>query len=193
MTDGKAYRMAPAIFSALVLALIVISGCGGGGGPRFSDRESGVSMRLPEGWRQDGNMCFESRDWDVPSGAVFVMPLEGENLEDHAKTALENQVKMSEAFKGMADALNQMTGGQAAPEIDEAKKSLDTAFDPPKAVTVGGRSAFESVVTTPDITNLYVFIESGASVIEVSFRAETAKWAEYEPRFRAAVETMKIK
>jgi hypothetical protein len=124
---------------------------------------------------------------------VFVMPLEGEDLEDHSRTALENLVKQGEAFKGMADVLNKMTGGQAAAEIDEAKRSLETEFDPPKAVTVGGRSAFESVVRTPDITSLYVFIENGSSVIEVNFRAETAKWAEHEPLFRAAVETIGIK
>jgi hypothetical protein len=186
-------RTAARAFIAAAVVGLVAAGCGGGGGARFSDRESGVSMTLPEGWRQDGNMCFESRDSDVPSGVVFVMPLEGADLEGHATKALEDQVKMSEAFKGLVDVLDQATGGAASADVAEAKQSLDTKYDAPKAVTVGARKAFESVVRTPELTSLCLFIESGSSVVEVTFRAETARWDEYEPLFRAAVDSIKIK
>lgn len=183
------------ILSPVLLVLAVFSvGCGdGGGGPKFTDRESGLSMRLPEGWHAEGKRFFGTRDLDIPSGVVFVMEREGADLESHANTAMGNLVKMSEGMSSMVGLLGKLTGGEIQKEADEARKVLKTDLDGPRPVTIGGLAAFEAVIKKPDITSYIVFLDKGASVVEVTFTAETARWSEFEPLFRAAAQTIKLK
>ena len=184
------------ILSPVLLALVIVSvGCGdGGGGPKFTDRESGVSMRLPPGWRKgQGGTFYESAMRNDPFGMVTIHQLEGKSVEEYVKELIGSTASMEKGMQSLLGALDKPTGGQASSEIKEAKAGLQTETSPVTPITIGGHAAFEIVGRSTQFATYEVWFEKNGRGIQVFYRCYPDDWAKYEPLFRASAQTIELK
>lgn len=186
------------ILSPVLLALVIVSvGCGGGGGgggPKFTDRESGLSMRLPPGWKKGpGGTFYESAMRNDPFGMVTIHQLEGKSLEEYVKELIGSTAQMEKGMQSLLGALDRTTGGVASATIKEGQAGLQSETSPVTPITIGSHAAFEIVGRSTQFATYEVWFEKGGSGIQVFYRCYPEDWPKYEPLFRASAQTIKLK
>ena len=202
MTRERGASFVP--FFILALALAVFAGCGKGA-REFSLREIGFSMKLPAGWEQGvrgngryeidsgGNFFFENPHNPFPLGKVAATPLEGASFKEFVEKELQELEKSNAAQQDLTRLLNSATGGVASEEIKEGQKTSETAVISKNFRSLAGNEAVEITVGSARLTTLHVGIHHGDKVIIATFQAPKEEFAKYEPLFRKAIETVKIR
>ncbi|MEX0884976.1 MAG: hypothetical protein WD009_00925 [Phycisphaeraceae bacterium] len=78
-------RRAPHTAAAMLLGLVALAGCdGGGGGGRATYPDVGMVMQLPPGWSQDASGMHAQRGHrDDHHGMAYLAALEADSLDDH--------------------------------------------------------------------------------------------------------------
>ncbi len=192
-------RQTSFVLAVLLVGLALVTGCRKGGS--FKLRELGFSMRLPPGWKQgeprmaggyradrNGPFFFESAERDDPSGDVMGFPLEGDSLAEYVDRMLAEHEKLQALHVGLAKALDKVTGEPVSEELRQAQSRVISK----RPCTVGGLEAIEVVTEAPRST-LMLYLRRGNQVVIVTFGAERQEFSKYEPLFRQAAATIRIR
>jgi hypothetical protein len=176
---------------AIGLALVVLAGCGKGGNTLHISR-LGFSMRLPEGWKQEGESFYADPQYEYPSGSVVDFVMEEETLAEFVDNLLTETEKMEKMQAGLLRVLGQIAGEESSPELQEAEKAVQSRVLTKLPRTISKHEAIEVMVEAP-VCTLEVFIRRGDTVIWVNFIAPKEEFPQYEQLFRDAIDTIKVR
>jgi hypothetical protein len=168
------------ILIPLLLTVPGFSGCARRPNPvTMTVSELGLSMQLPSGWKQgrallstgnvyepkaNGPYCFESVNHGYPFGVVREFSMTGfSTLEEYVRTP---------------------------PSLYGAAVSKEPR-------TVSGMNALEVVGNglgekQAPVRGIYLYVQRGDKVLLISFIAAEREFSRYEPRFREALNTLKV-
>lgn len=186
----------------IVVLLVIAAGCGGGS---VAVEGAGISIRLPEGWKQgdakasggyvekSGAMFFfADASADNPSGEVIVFDLQGDSLAAFVDQLIADSEKMAGIQMSMLKAIGKAAGANNEQEIKAAEEAAKMVVKSKTPMTVNGREAIE-VVTEAERSTVTLYIENDRKVISVTFGAEKADFPKYEAAFKAALATASVR
>jgi hypothetical protein len=173
--------------------------------------EEEFSIQLPPGWQRgeslasgdyrpspQGTFFFNDREPHKAWGDVKVFPLKGKSLGDYVQGVLKQVKEKQDAALRMAAMYrwgDNVNGGHLREQLDRAEAAW-RALAPPvvTARTIAGREAIETVVQEDiSYSTLALYITRGEDVLVVTFRADPEEFAKYEPLFRDAISTTRLK
>lgn len=170
----------------LVLTIVVISACKKSIN-QVSIDELGFTMQLPNGWQVDNknpNVFYDINNPDDNLGQVVDYDLKAdESLSEFVDSLIADEQMIFEQEKNAALAAGINPDSLMLKETQIARR---------ENISVDGLEAIE-MVSTATYTVYDVFILKDETIINVSFRTLPDNFSNYEPLFKTAIKTIKIK
>lgn len=185
-----------------VIAAACLCGCGGSGG-KVKVEDLGVSIRLPEGWKQgepkasggyfstsEGHFFFANAEEDDPSGDCMAFDLEGKSLAEYVDGLIEETAKMEQMHAGLIKAVSKAAGASAE-EVEQSAAGTGSKVASRTAGAIDGLEAIE-VITEAERSTVAAYVRKGEKVYAVTFGVERSEFAKHEQAFRQAIQTIAV-
>jgi len=176
---------------AVIILTLALIGCSGpSGGAKVKVPELGLTMELPPGWKVDRRSTrffFDKAKPEDNYGLVEDYPLEGKTLDE----CVDANIRMTQNIEALqhvaADKLSELVGGAVdMPKVTQTRIASRTD------TTIDGHEAIE-LVTESAYTIIEVDIKKGNGLIRISFRTLNEDFPKYEPSFRKAIESIRLR
>ncbi len=169
----------------VILASLLLAGCGGATGRRVFLQDQGVrvSLRLPSGWvtlnRSQDFAAFSTWEKVGNSGLVEILDSEGNDLAFWVKRHVERE------RNGQNDTLSIWS--------PKARQRYIRKLSSRRSRKIDGFPAEEIVAQSAVEKRIILYAESRDQIVRVIFSCEPEKWKASEPLFRASLDSLRIK